>query len=91
MDVKEVLNRIKNLKEFEVVIDIPPEVMFDGSPMPFNLRVNKEQVASVTLLAETQEEANEKVRNFFVSKGYYEWPHLQQTIEKMPMIQALLV
>ncbi len=72
MDVKEVLNRIKNLKEFEVVIDIPPEVMFDGRPMPFNLRVNKEQVASVTLLAETQEEANQKVKNFFVSKGYYE-------------------
>ena len=72
MDVKEVLNRIKNLKEFEVVIDIPPEMMFDGSPMPFNLRVDRNQVASVTLLAETQEEANQKVRNFFVSKGYYE-------------------
>ena len=72
MDVKNVINRIKNLKEFEVIIDIPPEVMFDGSPMPFNLRVDRNQVASVRLLAETQEEAEEKVRNFFVSKGYYE-------------------
>ena len=72
MDVKSVINRIKNLKEFEVIIDIPPEVMFDGSPMPFNLRVDRNQVASVRLLAETQEEAEEKVRNFFVSKGYYE-------------------
>jgi len=60
MDVKEVLNRIKNLKEFEVVIDIPPEVMFDGSPMPFNLRVNKEQVASVTFLPEQREKQNKK-------------------------------
>ena len=72
MDVKSVIDRIKNLKEFEVIIDIPPEVMFDGSPMPFNLRVDRNQVASVRLLAETQEEAEEKVRNFFVSKGYYE-------------------
>ena len=72
MDVKNVINRIKNLKEFEVIIDIPPEVMFDGSTMPFNLRVDKNQVASVRLLAESQEEANQKVKDFFVSKGYYE-------------------
>ena len=72
MDVKNVIDRIKNLKEFEVIIDIPPEVMFDGSPMPFNLRVDINQVASVRLLAESQEEANQKVKDFFVSKGYYE-------------------
>jgi len=75
MDAKNVINRIKNLKEFEVVIDIPPEVMFDGSPIQFNLRVirvDKNQVASVRLLAESQQEAEEKVKNFFVSKGYYE-------------------
>ena len=72
MDVKNVINRIKNLKEFEVIIDIPPEVMFDGSPMPFNLRVYRNQVASVKLLAESQQEAEEKVKDFFVSKGYYE-------------------
>jgi hypothetical protein len=29
-------------------------------------------VASVRLLAESQQEAEEKVKNFFVSKGYYE-------------------
>jgi hypothetical protein len=71
-DIKKVMNRIKNLKEFEVVIDIPPEMMFDGSPMPFNLRVDRNQVASVNLLAESQQEANKKVKDFFVSKGYYE-------------------
>ena len=71
-DIKSVMNRIKNLQEFEVVIDIPPEMMFDGSPMPFNLRVDRNQVASVNLLAESQQEANKKVKDFFVSKGYYE-------------------
>ena len=71
-DIKKVMNRIKNLKEFEVIIDIPPEMMFDGSPMPFNLRVDRNQVASVNLLAESQQEANKKVKDFFVSKGYYE-------------------
>ena len=70
MDAKNVIDRIKNLKEFEVVIDIPPEVMFDGSPMPFNLRVDKNQVASVKLLAESQQEAEEKVKNFFVSNFF---------------------
>ena len=72
MDARNVIDRIKNLKEFEVVIDIPPEMMFDGSPMPFNLRVDRNQVASVNLLAESQQEANKKVKDFFVSKGYYE-------------------
>jgi len=46
--------------------------MFDGSPMPFNLRVDRNQVASVRLLAESQQEAEKKVKDFFVSKGYYE-------------------
>ena len=75
MDARNVIDRIKNLKEFEVIIDIPPEVMFDGSPIPFNLRVirvDRNQVASVKLLAESQQEAEEKVKNFFASKGYYE-------------------
>lgn len=72
MDAKNVIDRIKNLKEFEVIIDIPPEIMFDGSPMPFNLRVDKNQVASVRLLAESQKEAENKVKKFFTLKGYYE-------------------
>lgn len=63
-DIKALMNRIKNLKEFEVVIDIPDEFMFNGT-MPFDMVIDRDQSARVLVLAETQEEANEKVNNFF--------------------------
>ena len=63
-DIKALMNRIKNLKEFEVVIDIPDEFMFNGT-MPFDMVINRDQSARVLVLAETQEEANAKVDEFF--------------------------
>ena len=63
-DIKAVMNRIKNLKEFEVVIDIPDEFIFNGT-MPFDMVIDRDQSARVIVIAETQEEANEKVNQFF--------------------------
>ena len=63
-DIKALMNRIKNLKEFEVVIDIPDEFMFNGT-MPFDMVINRDQSARVLVIAETQEEANAKVDEFF--------------------------
>jgi hypothetical protein len=63
-DIKQVMNRIKNLKEFEVVIDIPDEFYFNGT-MPFDMVIDRDQSARVLVIAETQEEANEKVNQFF--------------------------
>ena len=63
-DIKKVMNRIKNLQEFEVCIDIPDEFMFNGT-IPFDMVVNRNQSARVLVIAETQEEAEEKVEQFF--------------------------
>ena len=63
-DIKEVMNRLKNLKEFEVVIDIPDEFYFSGT-IPFDIVIQRDQSARVLVIAETQQEANEKVEQFF--------------------------
>jgi hypothetical protein len=63
-DIKSVMNRIKNLQEFEVYIDIPDEFIFNGT-MPFDMVIDRNQSARVLVIAETQEEANSKVDEFF--------------------------
>ena len=63
-DIKQVMNRIKNLQEFEVVIDIPDEFIFNGT-MPFDMIIDRDQSARVLVIAETQAEAEKKVDDFF--------------------------
>ena len=64
MDARNVIDRIKNLKEFEVIIDIPDEFIFNGT-IPFDMVVDRNQSARVLVIAETQQEAEEKVSQFF--------------------------
>jgi len=63
-DIKQVMNRIKNLQEFEVCIDIPDEFIFSGT-MPFDMIIDRDQSARVIVIAETQQEAEQKVEHFF--------------------------
>ena len=63
-DIKQVMSRLKNLKEFEVVIDMPDEFFFNGT-IPFDIKMDRNQVATVIVLAESQQEANDKVSEFF--------------------------
>ena len=63
-DIKQVMNRIKNLKEFEVVIDIPDEFYFNGT-IPFDILIQKDRPSRVLVIAETQQEADNKVAEFF--------------------------
>ena len=63
-DINQVMNRIKNLQEFEVCIDIPDEFVFNGT-MPFDMVINRDQEARVLVIAETQQEAEAKVEQFF--------------------------
>lgn len=58
------MNRIKNLQEFEVCIDIPDEFIFNGT-MPFDMIIDRDQSARVLVIAETQAEAERKVEQFF--------------------------
>jgi hypothetical protein len=63
-DIKQVMNRIKNLQEFEVIIGIPDEFIFNGT-MPFDMIIDRDQSARVLVIAETQAEAERKVEQFF--------------------------
>jgi hypothetical protein len=63
-DIKEVMNRLKNLQEFEVCIDIPDEFIFNGT-IPFDMVIDRDQSARVLVVAETQQEAEKKVEQFF--------------------------
>ena len=63
-DIKEVMNRLKNLQEFEVCIDIPDEFIFNGT-IPFDMVIDRDQSARVLVVAETQREAEKKVEQFF--------------------------
>jgi hypothetical protein len=63
-DINQVMNRLKNLQEFEVCIDIPDEFIFSGT-MPFDMIIDRDQSARVIVIAETQQEAEQKVEQFF--------------------------
>jgi hypothetical protein len=63
-DINQVMNRLKNLQEFEVSIDIPDEFIFSGT-MPFDMIIDRDQSARVIVIAETQQEAEQKVEQFF--------------------------
>jgi hypothetical protein len=63
-DINQVMNRLKNLQEFEVCIDIPDEFIFNGT-IPFDMIIDRDQSARVLVVAETQQEAEKKVEQFF--------------------------
>jgi hypothetical protein len=63
-DINQVMKRLKNLQEFEVCIDIPDEFIFSGT-MPFDMIIDRDQSARVIVIAETQQEAEQKVEQFF--------------------------
>jgi hypothetical protein len=47
-----------------VCIDIPDEFIFSGT-MPFDMIIDRDQSARVLVIAETQQEAEKKVEQFF--------------------------
>lgn len=63
VSVTKLLERIKNLREFEVVMDMPENFVFKGI-VPWDMRA-VDRTFTVTLLALTQEEADQKVFDFF--------------------------
>jgi hypothetical protein len=62
-DVLQLLNRIKNLQEFQVILDMPDEFMFQGQ-VPWDMKV-VDRTVTVKILASTQEEADNKVFEYF--------------------------
>lgn len=63
IDTKAIINRIKNLQNFEVQIALPEDFHFFGK-VPFDMDIVGDQ-AFVKVLAENIEEATTKVREYF--------------------------
>ena len=61
--IKQVLDRIRGLKQFVVRVPVPEEFRFTGS-VPFDMEIVG-SVAMVTVWAATQEEAQVRAEQFF--------------------------
>ena len=61
--IKQVIDRIRGLKQFVVRVPVPEEFRFAGA-VPFDLEIVG-SVAMVTVWAATQEEAQVRAEQFF--------------------------
>jgi hypothetical protein len=67
--VKSILDRIKNLNEFEIETELPNGFMFHGS-VPYDIKIN-ENKATFKLYALNTEEAVEKVNQYINENTEY--------------------
>ena len=63
-----IMDRIKNLREFEVQYTVPETFNFSG-PVPFDMSISA-GIAYVKVIAVTLEEAMKKVENYFEGDDY---------------------
>ena len=61
--IRQVLDRIKGLKQFVVRVPVPEEFCFTGA-VPFDLEIVG-SIAMVTVWAATQQEAQQRAEQFF--------------------------
>lgn len=61
-----IMNRIKNLTEYEIQVNIPEDFQFDGV-VPYDMSISGD-VAWVKVVAETMEEAKLKANEYFECK-----------------------
>jgi len=63
MDVRAIMDRVKNLKEFKVVRNVSEEFVLNGK-MPYDIKLDKNNVLTVSLMAVDKEEAERRVSEF---------------------------
>lgn len=61
-EVKAIINRVKNLKKFEIQMALPEDFRFGGK-IPYDMKIVEDQ-AYVTIYAESVDEATQKVREY---------------------------
>jgi hypothetical protein len=61
--IRQVLDRIRGLKQFVVRVPVPDEFRFTGA-VPFDMEIVG-SVAMVTVFASTHEEAQQRAEQFF--------------------------
>ena len=62
-DVDEVLYRMKNLKEYKILRNVSEGFTLNGK-MPYDVKLDKNNVLTVTLMAVSKEEAERRVSEF---------------------------
>lgn len=62
-DIEDVLYRMKNLKEYKVVRNVSEGFILNGK-MPYNVKLDKNNVLTVILMAVDREEAERRVSEF---------------------------
>jgi hypothetical protein len=60
--IKSILDRIKNLNEYEIVTELPEGFVFNGV-VPYDVRINKNK-AIFTVYALDSKEASDKVNQY---------------------------
>ncbi len=63
MDVRDIMDRIKNLKEYKVVRNVSDNFVLNGK-MPYDVKLDNNNVLTVTLMAVSKEEAEHRVSEF---------------------------
>jgi hypothetical protein len=62
-DVRAIMDRIKNLKEFTIKRAVPDNFILNGK-MPYNVKLDNNNILTVTLMAVDREEAERRVSEF---------------------------
>ncbi len=62
-DVDDVLYRMKHLKEYKVARNVSENFVLNGK-MPYDVKLDKNNVLTVTLMAVSKEEAERRVSEF---------------------------
>ena len=63
MDIRDIMDRVKNLKEFKIVRTVSENFVLNGK-MPYDIKLDKNNVLTVTLMAVDKEEAERRVSEF---------------------------
>ena len=63
MDIRDIMDRVKNLKEFKVVRNVSEDFVLNGK-IPYDIKLDKNNVLTVTLMAVDNEEAERRVSEF---------------------------
>lgn len=68
MNIDSVMERIKNLQEFEVMVQVPEDFNFMG-PVPFDMYITG-GIAFVKIVAASIDEATKMAHDYFNSNPY---------------------
>ena len=67
IDVKAMLNKVKNMTYHEVTIELYEPLQFDGTPAPFDMTINGDMLTA-NILAESYDKAEQVLPDYVRGK-----------------------